>query len=170
MTGRQTALWIINAALLISVAALTVLGGVQLLIKGRPAPVALADQPDLRQAVTEAAATNTARILTYSADTIEQDIAAGLAVTTGDFAEYYKNFTETAVIPAAKQKNVKTTATVPHAGVISIDNPDTATVLVFVNQVVSSTDNPQPNQQGSSARVGIHKVDGQWRIASFDPQ
>ncbi|OBG83548.1 hypothetical protein A5699_00095 [Mycobacterium sp. E802] len=170
MTGRQTALWIVNAVLLVGVAALTVFGGYELLMKSRPAPAALADRADLRQAVTDAAATSTAKILTYSPGTIEQDMAAGLAVTTGEFAEYYKDFTERIVMPAARQKNVTTTATVAQSGVISIDNPDTAAALVFVNQVTTSTENPDPNHQSSSVRVGMRKVDGQWRISSFDPQ
>ncbi|MEV0672862.1 hypothetical protein [Mycobacterium sp. NPDC050441] len=170
MTGRQTALWIINAALAVGIAALTVLGGLQLAAKTRPAPIALADQADLRQAVTDAAATSTVKILTYSSDTIERDIAAGLAVTTGDFADYYKDFTQQTVLPAARQKNVKTATTVVQSGVISIDNPDTAAALVFINQVTTSTDNPEPSNSQSAVRVGMKKVDGQWLIDSFDPQ
>lgn len=170
MTGRQTVLWIINAALIIGVAAVTALGGIQLIVKSRPAPVALADQADLRQAVTDAAAANTVKIMSYSSDTIEQDLAAGLAVTTGDFADYYKNFTQQTVLPAARQKNVKTKTTVVQSGVISIDNPDTAAALVFINQVTTSTDNPDPSNAQSAVRVGLKKVDGQWRINSFDPQ
>lgn len=170
MTGRQTALWIINAALAVGIAVLAALGGIQLIVKNRPAPVALADQADLRQAVTDAAAASTVKILSYSSDTVEQDVAAALAVTTGDFADYYKNFTETSVIPAARQKHVKTTTTVVQSGVISIDNPDTAAALVFVNQVTTSADNPDPSHSQSAVRVGMKKVDGQWRIDSFDPQ
>ncbi len=170
MTSRQLVLWIINAALVIGVVGLTALGALQLIVKSDPTPVALADQADLRQAVTDAAAANTVKILSYSPDTIETDLAAGLAVTTGDFADYYKKFTEETVMPAARQKNVTTTATVVQSGVISIDKPDTASALVFVNQVSTSTENPDPSHATSAVRVGLKKDHGQWLISSFDPQ
>jgi Mce-associated membrane protein len=40
---------------------------------------------------------------------------------------------------------------------------------VFLNQNTTSRDNPAPVQTASSVKVGLTKVDGSWRISSFDP-
>ena len=47
--------------------------------------------------------------------------------------------------------------------------PDAAQVLIFLNQNTTSRDNPVPVQTASSVKVGLTKVDGAWRISSFDP-
>jgi Mce-associated membrane protein len=48
-------------------------------------------------------------------------------------------------------------------------HPDSAVVLVFINQTTMSSENPDGSMAASSVKVGMKKVDGTWLIASFDP-
>jgi Mce-associated membrane protein len=55
--------------------------------------------------------------MTYSPDTVEQDVSAASALLTGDFLTYYKQFTNQVLIPNARQNRVAATASVVRAGV-----------------------------------------------------
>jgi len=68
----------------------------------------------------------------------------------------------------AQQKQVTQTAQVIRAAVAELD-PDSAVVLVFINQTVSSKEKPQPQTTAVSARVTLTKVKGSWLISKLDP-
>lgn len=120
------------------------------------------------KAVLEAATTGTVALLSYSPDSLDKDFAAAKARLTGSFLSYYTQFTEQIVTPAAKQKSVKTSASVVRAAVSQMQ-PDKAEVLVFINQSTTSKENPDGAFAASSVRVGLTKVDRTWLIDSFDP-
>ena len=48
-------------------------------------------------------------------------------------------------------------------------HPDSANVLLFVNQGTTSKENPDGSFVASSVKVGLKKVDGHWLISTFDP-
>ena len=110
----------------------------------------------------------TVALLSYSPESLDKDFATAKSKLTGDFLSYYTQFTEQIVTPAAKQKSVKTTASVVRAAVSEL-NPDSAVVLVFINQTTQSADRPDASFTNSSVRVTLKKVDGAWLISSFDP-
>ena len=83
-------------------------------------------------------------------------------------ASNYTQFTEQVVTPAAEQKAVKTTASVVRAAVSEL-RPNSAVVLVFVNQNTTSMENPDGAFAVSSVEVSLNKIDGTWLISSFDP-
>jgi Mce-associated membrane protein len=116
----------------------------------------------------EAAKNGTVALLSYSPDTLDRDFTAAKLNLTGDFLSYYTQFTEQIVTPAAKDKQVKTTASVVRAAVSEI-HPNSAVVLVFVNQLTSSKENPDGAFAASSVKVSLTKVDGRWLINAFDP-
>ena len=120
------------------------------------------------QSAIKAASDGTVALLSYSPETLDKDFAAAKSKLTGDFLSYYTQFTEQIVTPAAKQKKVKTTASVVRSGVSEL-HPDSAVVLVFINQTTESSGLPEPSQTVSSVRVSLKKVDGAWLISSFDP-
>ncbi|AGZ50520.1 twin-arginine translocation pathway signal [Mycobacterium kansasii] len=115
-----------------------------------------------------AATDGTIAILSYSPDTLERDFSSARSHLTGDFLSYYDQFTQQIVAPAAKQKSVKTSAVVLRAAVSEL-HPDSAVVLVFVNQSTQSADRPEPTLTSSSVLVKLTKADGKWLISSFDP-
>ena len=120
------------------------------------------------QRVVNAARDGTVALLSYKPDTLDQDFAAAKSHLSGDFLNYYNDFTKQVVTPAAKTKGVTTTAQVVGAAASEL-HPDSAAVLVFVNQVTTSKERPDPSMASSTVRVSLTKVNGQWLITKFDP-
>ena len=120
------------------------------------------------QRVVNAARDGTVALLSYKPDTLNQDFAAAKSHLTGDFLNYYDQFTKEVVTPAAQTKGVTTTAQVTGAAVSEL-NPDKAVVLVFIDQATASKERPDPAMASSSAKVSLAKVHGDWLITKFDP-
>jgi Mce-associated membrane protein len=120
------------------------------------------------QSAVKAASDGTVALLSYSPDSLDKDFATAKSKLTGSFLSYYTQFTEQIVTPAAKQKSVKTQAAVVRAAVSEI-HPDTAVVLVFINQTTQSADRPDASFINSAVRVTMQKINGGWLISSFDP-
>ncbi|MFQ2844650.1 twin-arginine translocation pathway signal, partial [Mycobacterium paragordonae] len=47
--------------------------------------------------------------------------------------------------------------------------PESATVLLFINQSTQSRDRPEPTTTSSSVLVTLTKADGKWLISQFNP-
>jgi Mce-associated membrane protein len=116
----------------------------------------------------DAAKNGTVALLSYKPESLDKDFAAAKSHLTGDFLSYYTQFTERIVTPAAKQKSVKTTAAVVRAAVSDL-HPDSAEVLVFINQNTISKENPDGSFAASAVKVGMKKINGTWLISAFDP-
>ncbi len=121
-----------------------------------------------RSEVGNVAAKGSVAILSYKHGSVDSDVAKAQKRLTGEFADYYKEFTGKVVIPAAKEKSVDTQASVVGTAV-STASGDRAVVLVFINQSTVTADNATPTLTASSVRVELAKVGGDWRIAKFDP-
>ncbi|MDT5409671.1 MAG: Mce-associated rane protein [Mycobacterium sp.] len=120
------------------------------------------------QSAVNAARDGTVALLSYKPDTLNQDFAAARSHLTGDFLNYYDQFTKQVVTPAAQTKAVATTAQVVGAAASEL-HPNSAVVLVFVNQVTTSKERPDPAMASSSVLVSLTKVHGDWLITKFDP-
>ncbi len=120
------------------------------------------------KAAISAASEGTVAVLSYSPDTLDRDFSSAKSHLTGDFLTYYNQFTQQIVAPAARQKSVKTTAVVLRAALTEF-HPDSAVVLLFVNQTTQSKDRPEPTLSSSSVMVALTKADGKWLISSFNP-
>lgn len=81
---------------------------------------------------------------------------------------YYNDLTQRIITPAAKQKSLKTTARVVAAALSEL-RPDSAVVLVYVDQTTTSSDRPDPTTSTSSALVRMARVNDNWLIVKFDP-
>jgi Mce-associated membrane protein len=124
--------------------------------------------PSVASAVVSSASDGTVALLSYSPDSLDKDFAAAKSHLSGDFLSYYNQFTEQIVAPAAKQKSLKTNARVSSAAVSEL-HPDSAVVLVFVDQSTTSKDNPDPSMSSSSVMVSLTRVNGNWLITKFEP-
>ncbi len=120
------------------------------------------------KAAVDAARDGTVALLSYKPDTLNQDFAAAKSHLTGDFLNYYDQFTQEIVTPAARQKAVTTTAQVMAAAVSEM-HPNAAVVLVFVDQTTTSKDRPDPAMASSSVLVSLTKLNGKWLITKFQP-
>ena len=156
---------LIPAALVLGLLAAGLLAGWLYFTQYRPD-----EQTDgaVAQSVVNAARDGTVALLSYKPDTLNQDFAAAKSHLTGDFLNYYDQFTKDVVTPAAQTKGVTTTAQVAGAAVSEL-NPDKAVVLVFINQATTSKERPDPAMASSSAKVSLAKVHGAWLITKFDP-
>jgi Mce-associated membrane protein len=119
-------------------------------------------------ATIKAASEGSIALLSYSPDSLDKDFAAAKTHLTGEFLDYYTQFTHDIVTPAAQQKAVKTSATVVRSAVSDL-NPDSAVVLLFLNQTTTSKENPDGSFTASSVKVGLTRVNGAWLISAFDP-
>lgn len=120
------------------------------------------------QSVLDAAKEGTVAALSYAPESLDKDLDTAKSHLTGDFLTYYSQFTDQVVRPAVKQKQVSTNAEVVRAAVSEM-HPDTATVLLFVNQTTTSADRADPSMAASSVVVTMTKVDGKWLISAFNP-
>ena len=125
---------------------------------------------DSRAAQLESAraATDSAvAMLSYKADTAENDLGAARDRLTGQFKDAYTSLTHDVVIPGAKQKHISAVANVPAAASVSA-TPVHAVVLVFVDQTVT-VGNDAPTSTASVVRVTLDKVGARWLVSAFDP-
>lgn len=125
------------------------------------------DMASAKAAIT-AASDGTVAVLSYSPDTLDRDFSFAKSHLTGDFLTKYDQFTQQVLAPAAKEKAVKTNAVVLRAAISDL-HPESATVLVFVNQSTQSKDRPEPTLSSSSVTVTLTKANGKWLISSFNP-
>ena len=130
-------------------------------------PDRLTDTP-VQEQVLSAARGATEALLSYSPESVDKDVAAAKNNLTGDFLTKYTEFADTVVVPAARQRGVKTEATVARAA-ISQMRPDSANVLVFVNQVTTSKERPTPALATSSVIMTLVRSDGRWLVSEFNP-
>jgi Mce-associated membrane protein len=156
--------WRIIALAVVVVAAMALAGAVYFL-QYRPD-----QQTDdaARQAATTAAEGGAVAVLSYSPDTLDRDIATAKSHLTGNFLAYYNKFTQAIMADTARQKQVTTTAEVVEAAVSDL-HPDSAVVLVFVNKMTSSEQQPIPAPTPATVRVTMTKINGSWLISEFDP-
>lgn len=130
-------------------------------------------QPDQRvseaeaQRAVRAASDGSVAVLSYAPDHLDRDFARAKSYLTGNFLAYYTKFTEQIAV-LAQQKQVTETAQVIRAAVSEL-RPDSAVVLVFIDQTATSKEKPEPQTTANSARVTLTKVKGSWLISKLDP-
>lgn len=120
------------------------------------------------KSAVQAASEGTVALLSYKPDSVDTDLAAAKSHLTGEFLTYYGTFSDEILLPAAKDRAVATEASVVRAAEAEI-HPDSAKVLVFVNQTTTSRERPDASQTASSVMVSLAKIDGRWLISAFDP-
>jgi len=124
--------------------------------------------PSVARAVVNAASDGTIAMLSYSPESLDKDFATAKSHLSGDFLLYYTQFTDQIVAPAAREKSLKTTAHVMGAGLSEL-HPDSAVVLVYVDQTTTSKDMPDPSMSASTVLVSMARVNARWLITKFDP-
>jgi len=120
------------------------------------------------QRAVRAASDGAVASLSYSPANMDRDFAAAKSHLTGDFLAYYDKFTKEVVAPMVQQKHIAQTAAVVRAAVSEL-HPDSAVVLVFLNETTTGKDKPEPLSTPSSVRITLTKVNGSWLISKLDP-
>jgi Mce-associated membrane protein len=120
------------------------------------------------QRAIRAASEGAVAALSYSSENMDHDFARARSHLTGDFLAYYDKFTKEVVLPTVQQKHLAQTATVVRAAASEL-GPNSAVVLVFLNETTTGKDKPQPLMTPSSVRITLTKVGGSWLISKLDP-
>jgi Mce-associated membrane protein len=120
------------------------------------------------QGAIQAASDGAVASLSYSPDNMDRDFATAKSHLTGEFLDYYDKFTKQMVTPIVQQKRIAQTATVLRAAVSEL-HPNSAVVLVFLNETTVSKDKAEPLTTPSSVRITLTKVNGSWLISKLDP-
>ena len=116
----------------------------------------------------QAASDGAVAVLSYSYDHLNRDFDNAKSHLTGDFLAYYNKFTDNVVAPTAQKGQLTTTAKVIRAAVSDL-HPDSAVVLVFVDQTTASVQKKDPEKAQSAVLVTLTKVNRSWLITKFDP-
>lgn len=122
----------------------------------------------VERSAVNAARDGTVALLSYKPDTLKQDLDAAKSRLSGDFLNYYDQFSKQVITPSAQSKGVTTAAQVVGAAATELHR-DSAVVLVFVNQATTSKERPDPTMASSSVLISLAKQHGDWLITKFDP-
>jgi len=115
----------------------------------------------------QAAKDATVGLLSYQADTAQNQLDAASNQMTGAFKNEYLDLINRVVIPGAKEKRITAAASVTGGATVSA-SADRAVVLLFVNQSTTVGATP-PTEMQSSVRVTMSKVGEHWLLSGFDP-
>ena len=161
---RRLARWRSIVATTLVVAAVGVAAGVYFILYR---PDQRVDDAAAHRAI-QAASDGAVAVLSYSYDHLNRDFDNAKSHLTGDFLTYYNKFTDNVVAPTAQQGQLTASAKVIRAAISDL-HPDSAVVLVFVDQTTASTKKKDPEKTQSAVLVTLTKVNGSWLIAKFDP-
>lgn len=127
-----------------------------------------------RIAAVAAAEKATPVILSYDYRHLDQDFAAASGFLTGSFRDQYARTTGTVVKPTALQYQGVVQATVaapsggtPAASVVSA-SPDHVVVLIYVNQVTTSTRVSGPHLDLNRVRLTLDHTSDGWKVSAVD--
>jgi Mce-associated membrane protein len=123
---------------------------------------------DARAATAQLASDGAAALLSYTPETVDEDLDRASGLLTGDLLNSYRQLAGDVVGPTAKEKNIMMQA-VPVGASVEFLTTDTARVLVYVNQTTTMAETPEPSQTQNVVRVTLSHVDDAWLISGFDP-
>ncbi|MCW2777706.1 MAG: molecular chaperone DnaJ [Frankiales bacterium] len=162
--GRARRLAVLAAVLVVTVA----LGVVTLLLfrQSRDArEVASYYKPS--SAPMSAARTAGRLLFSYDYKQIDKDFAAGAALTTGTFSKEYAQTTSQVVRPVAVENKAVVEASSVAQGLVDAD-PGRATVIVFVNQVTTSTKVTGQKVDQSRVRMTLVQRGDRWLVTKVE--
>ncbi|MDN3296563.1 hypothetical protein QWM81_21425 [Streptomyces ficellus] len=128
-----------------------------------------------RAQAAEAARKAAPVVLSYDYRRLDRDFAAARAHLTGSFRDEYRRTTTSVVAPTARkyQGVVKATVVKPPGGgdpavsVVSA-SPNRAVVLLFVNQVTTSTQVSGPRVDLNRVRMTLTLTSDGWKVSAVD--
>ncbi|MEU6879122.1 hypothetical protein [Streptomyces sp. NPDC046712] len=115
-------------------------------------------------------------VLSYDYRHLDRDFAAARAHLTDPFLDQYAKTTQTVVAPTAKQYRGVVKATVakppgddaaPAASVVSA-SPDRAVILLFMNQLTTSTQVTTPRLDLNRVRMTLISTPQGWKVSALD--
>jgi len=100
---------------------------------------------------------------------LDTDLTRAYALVSGGFATRYNELATTLLVPAVKQGNLSSKATVPQAALLDAQ-PGQVRVLLYLSQDTSRPGQTQPRTVGAALRATMTKSgDGRWLISDLQP-
>ncbi|MGL4307160.1 MAG: hypothetical protein ACRCSF_13525 [Mycobacteriaceae bacterium] len=103
----------------------------------------------------------------YNYSTVKETLPAAANGLSSKFRDDYLKLVEQTVIPAAIEKQITVETNVTGSAVISVEQAK-ASVLVLMNQIVTSSVNPEATVSASRSRVIFIKSDSRWLVDSVE--
>lgn len=121
-----------------------------------------------RSEAVAAAEEQSVAMLAYDFENVDEQAAAAAEGLTGDFRDEYMNLMQNIIAPGAKEKSISVQVSVQASSVVSAD-ADHAVTLLFLNQITTSSENPEAVSSGSRVRVELENQDGRWLVNRLTP-
>ncbi|MGA9873214.1 MAG: h domain protein [Rhodococcus sp. (in: high G+C Gram-positive bacteria)] len=121
-----------------------------------------------RTDAVDAARAQATAMLAYDFGGVDDQLGSAAEGLTGDFRDEYTTLVTDVIAPAAKEKSLTVQVTVQGAAVVDAE-PESATVLLFLNQITTSSEAPEAASSGSRVRMTMDKVDGRWLTSKLEP-
>lgn len=125
----------------------------------------IADAP---RAATDAAREITTQMFTYDHRTVDADLAAVRDRLADPALTEFVEQSMPTVASAAKQQEATVYATVAAAAPQEVVDADHVTVLVMLNRMVSTKENPEAASSASRLSVDMERQDGTWKLAELE--
>ncbi|KXF55785.1 hypothetical protein AXA44_36755 [Rhodococcus sp. SC4] len=161
--GQRRRGTLILACLSIVLVAVTALGTV-LFMKARAAH----EVDTARSEAVAAAQDLVPKVLSYSYDNLDASLTGATEALTGQFKTDFQQLVDSTVRPTANEQKIVTNTVVQAASVVDAAE-DQATVLAFINQSTTATDQQTPKVDGARLRIALAKIDDRWLISAIDP-
>lgn len=112
--------------------------------------------------------------LSFDFRRLDEGVREATTHMTPDFAERFQNTFDETASPMAKSQRAVTRALVRGAGLVELSDDERATVLVYVDQVLVSSDSMR--NRSAPAKVSQNRVlvtlefhDGEWQVDDLTP-
>ena len=121
-----------------------------------------------RDEVAQASSDQAVAMFQYDYNNVDQQLHAATDGLTGDFQGTFTNLIESVIIPGAKEKSLTVQVVVQGAAVLDAE-ADSATTMLFLNQITTSSESPEAVASGSRVKMSLEKQDGRWLVNNVQP-
>lgn len=126
------------------------------------------DEVDQRPALSAQVSAQVTRMLSYDYSTVAKELPKVQDGLTDKFRQDFAQLITATVIPAATEKRIVTRASITGTSIVS-QSDSGAELLLFVNQVTTSTDQPEPTTTGSRVVVTATRQNDRWLVDALKP-
>jgi Mce-associated membrane protein len=123
---------------------------------------------DARIEAGDAAKSLVSSLLSYNFNSIDRQADKTENLRTGAFRDEYAQFINRQVAPSAKDKQIVMLTAVDDTAVIDA-GPDTAELLVLVEQQSQSLASPAGTSTTPTLKVTLEKEDDTWKVSEITP-
>lgn len=165
-TGKVSALAVVLCVISAVAIALAAVSAYLYLGPGGTKEISAIDQT--RDEVAQASSDQAVAMFQYDYNNVDQQLHTAADGLTGDFQGTFTDLIESVIIPGAREKSLTVQVLVQGAAVLDAA-PDSATTMLFLNQITTSSESPEAVASGSRVKMSLEKEDGRWLVSNVQP-